>query len=204
MANLTNVAKNYKLDYKKIFSYLSSHPSPDYSTNFMGNEFIINDSAVERVVAAYKESLIPKKEDPLKEEKDRELAIKKSKIPVTTCDIKEDYEIISPIYIRITNRDGQYSELEKKHNALLESKNSSGQLSEDKEDLFTLLFMSGSEHVFEKAFFIAVEELKERAFRIGADAIVGMKYDMDLDINGFFYLQMYGTAIKRKDTPDYV
>ena len=53
---------------------------------------------------------------------------------------------------------------------------------------------------FEKAFYIAVEELKLRAMQLGADAIIGMRQDIDLDTNGFafFYLQMYGTAVKFK------
>ncbi len=37
-----------------------------------------------------------------------------------------------------------------------------------------------------------------RAAALGADAIIGMRQDIDLDTNGFsyFYLQMYGTAVK--------
>lgn len=51
---------------------------------------------------------------------------------------------------------------------------------------------------FEKAFYIAVEELKKRAVILGADAIICMRQDIDLDSNGFayFYLQMYGTAVR--------
>ena len=53
---------------------------------------------------------------------------------------------------------------------------------------------------FDKAFFIVVEELKKRAARMGADAVIGMRQDIDLDTNAFtyFYLQMYGTAVKFK------
>ena len=51
---------------------------------------------------------------------------------------------------------------------------------------------------FEKAFFIAVQELKKRAALLEADAVIGMRQDIDLDTNAFqfFYLQMYGTAVK--------
>ena len=51
---------------------------------------------------------------------------------------------------------------------------------------------------FEKAFFIATEELKKRGEMVGADAIICMRQDIDMDTNGFafFYLQMYGTAVK--------
>ena len=52
---------------------------------------------------------------------------------------------------------------------------------------------------FEKAFFVAVQELKKRAVVLGGDAIVSMRQDIDLDTNGvqFFYLQIYGTVVKR-------
>ena len=35
---------------------------------------------------------------------------------------------------------------------------------------------------------------------LNADAIIGLKQDIDLDTTGFqyFYLQMYGTAVKFK------
>ena len=53
---------------------------------------------------------------------------------------------------------------------------------------------------FDEAFFISVEELKKRAYYMGADAIIGMKEELNLDTNGFqhFYMQMYGTAVKFK------
>jgi uncharacterized protein YbjQ (UPF0145 family) len=52
--------------------------------------------------------------------------------------------------------------------------------------------------LFDSAFFVAVEELKLRAARIGADAIVHMRQDIDMDTSGmqYFYLQMYGTAVR--------
>lgn len=54
---------------------------------------------------------------------------------------------------------------------------------------------------FDAAYYIAVEELKRRAFLVGADAIVGLRADFDLDTNGYqyFYLQVYGTAVKLTD-----
>lgn len=53
---------------------------------------------------------------------------------------------------------------------------------------------------FDQAFYIAVEELKIRAAMLGADAVISMRQDIDLDTTSFqfFYLQMYGTAIKFK------
>ena len=53
---------------------------------------------------------------------------------------------------------------------------------------------------FEVAFFVAIEELKKRASMVGANAIICLRQDIDLDTNAFqfFYLQMYGTAVKIK------
>ena len=36
---------------------------------------------------------------------------------------------------------------------------------------------------------------------MGADAVIGMRQDIDIDTNGFsyFYLQMYGTAVRLKN-----
>ena len=50
---------------------------------------------------------------------------------------------------------------------------------------------------FEQAFFVAVQELKKRAALVGANAIIGMRQDINLDTNAFqfFYLQMYRTAL---------
>ena len=51
---------------------------------------------------------------------------------------------------------------------------------------------------FDDAFYIAVAEMKIRAIEMGADAVIGVKMDFDLDTTNFgaFYLQMYGTAVK--------
>ena len=59
---------------------------------------------------------------------------------------------------------------------------------------------SAGQNDFDKAFFIAVQELKARASILKADAIICMRQDLDLDTNGFqyFYMQMYGTAVKFK------
>jgi uncharacterized protein YbjQ (UPF0145 family) len=56
---------------------------------------------------------------------------------------------------------------------------------------------SAGQNDFDKAFYIAVQELKSRAEILNADAIVSMRQDIDLDTNGFqyFYLQMYGTVV---------
>ena len=59
---------------------------------------------------------------------------------------------------------------------------------------------SVGEDDFQKAFFIVMEELKRKAITIGADAIIHMRQDVDIETHDFqfFYLQMYGTAVKLK------
>ncbi len=61
-----------------------------------------------------------------------------------------------------------------------------------------LLEHSVNQTDFEKAFFVAVQELKKRAKAINAHAVISMRQDIDIDTNGFqyFYLQMYGTAVR--------
>ncbi len=136
-----------------------------------------------------------------------ELLNKKTDIVVTTMDLHRDYEIIGPVYIQINNRSNMFSSLRTKYSNLLENIKSSGQGSNDKIsglEIMQVLFVNTGTYNghanFDDAFFIAVEELKERAALLGADAVIGMRQDIDLDSNGFqyFYLQMYGTAVKFK------
>ena len=77
-----------------------------------------------------------------------------------------------------------------------------GTMSEDRADWgFLYGEWSVGQNDFEAAFFIATEELKKRAKMVGADAVICMRQDIDMDTNGFayFYLQMYGTAVKFVD-----
>lgn len=125
-------------------------------------------------------------------------------IIVTTGDLKQDYEIIGPVYFQVSNK-GIFSsalgKLVKKYNEEILKMKKKGTISGEKVDWgFLYGEWSVGQSDFEKAFFVAVEELKVRATMLGADAIIGMRQDIDLDTNGFqfFYLQMYGTAVKFK------
>ena len=126
-------------------------------------------------------------------------------IIVTTTDLKEDYEIIGPVYYQISNKGIFSSEMDRKiseyEKLIKDFKNSN--LMEDRKNDWGFLYGEytfGMQNDFDKAFYIAVEELKLKAEIMGADAIVGMKQDIDLDTNSiqYFYLQMYGTAVKIK------
>lgn len=119
-------------------------------------------------------------------------------VVVTTGDLRQDYDIISPIFFQVSNRDlfsSKFTKLTKQYEAelLALERRQSGALSE-----LTMGFIMGEwsvgESDFEKDFYIATEELKRKSLALGTDAVICMKQDIDLDTNGFqyFYLQMYG------------
>ena len=123
-------------------------------------------------------------------------------MPVTTCDIKQDYEIIGPVYYQISNKGffgGALASKIKEYSGKIEAMKREGTMGQDRAD-WGFLFgeWSVGQSDFEKAFLIATEELKKRATLVGANAIIGMRQDIDIDTNGFafFYLQMYGTAVR--------
>lgn len=127
-----------------------------------------------------------------------------SKVIVTTGDLKQDYEILGPVYFQVSNKGlfgnalGKYV---KKYQAEIQEMKRSGTMSQDRADWgFLYGEWSVGQSDFEKAFFIATEELKKRGEMVGADAIICMRQDIDMDTNCFayFYLQMYGTAVKFK------
>ena len=125
-------------------------------------------------------------------------------IIVTTGDLKNDYEVIGPVYFQVSNK-GFFSSalgrLVDKYRDEIREKKHSGLMTEEKSDWgFIYGEWSVGQTDFEKAFFVATEELKKRASMLNADAIIGMKQDIDMDTNSFqyFYLQMYGTAVRFK------
>lgn len=123
-------------------------------------------------------------------------------MPVTTGDIHRDYQIIGPVFFQVSNKgiiSSQLGRLKKKYQAEIEEMRKRGQVGPPQADWgFIIGEWSVGQSDFELAFYIAVQELKKRASKLGADAIVGMRQDIDLDTNSFafFYLQMYGTAVK--------
>ena len=127
-------------------------------------------------------------------------------IVVCTGDIRRDYEIVGPVYFHLSNRGmfgSQFSRLEKDYREAIERWSRSGQATgvqpQFSDVVLTFLGEWGASFsAFDKAFFIAVEELRKRAARLGADGIVFVRQDIDLDTTGFqyFYLQIYGTAVR--------
>ena len=126
------------------------------------------------------------------------------KVIVTTGDLRQDYEILGPVYFQVSNK-GLFSSAlgnyVKKYQDEIQVMKNSGIMSQDRADWgFIYGEWSVGQSDFEKAFFIATEELKKRGEMVGADAIICMRQDIDMDTNGFafFYLQMYGTAVRFK------
>lgn len=161
--------------------------------------------------------------EPLNDLKHRHDLIQIQKIFVTTTNIKREYDIIGPVFYQINDagsgkmifqKQKEYrsvinalkdqNQLVNQNASITESIGalsgmielfSTGDISSSTKDLL------GNGHTqFDEAFFISVEELKKRAYYMGADAIIGMKEELNLDTNGFqhFYMQMYGTAVKFK------
>ena len=129
-----------------------------------------------------------------------------SEIIVTTGDIKRDYEILGPIYFQVSNKGlllgGTLERLKRYYSDQIQAMKAKGTMSRATADWgFLYGEWSVGQNDFEAAFFIATEELKKRAKMVGADAVIGMRQDIDMDTTGFcyFYLQMYGTAVKFKE-----
>jgi uncharacterized protein YbjQ (UPF0145 family) len=125
-------------------------------------------------------------------------------IVVTTGDVRRDYDILGPIYFQVSNKGlfgSALSKLISKYGAEMTTAKKHGQVGGFRADWgFLYGEWSVGQSAFEQAFFVAVQELKLRAAMLGADAVIGMRQDIDLDTTGFqyFYLQMYGTAVKFK------
>ena len=131
-----------------------------------------------------------------------------SSMPVTTGDLHQAYDIIGPVYFQVSNKgllSSALSDLTAQYKAQIKAMKAQGTMSNDRSDWgFLYGEWSVGQNEFETAFYIATQELKKRAALVGGDAIIGMRQDIDLDSNGFsyFYLQMYGTAVKIKNNQE--
>ena len=171
---------------------------------------------------AHQEELKAIEESHKKEIEGKKLELRKfkeqsSSLIVTTGDLKCDYEILGPVFFQLNDAGGgtTFRNYLNEYKQMLADK--ANQRSNDQVSTLEMLGavanvlsifaggpqdrdLLGNNHTqFDAAFFIGVEELKYRAALLGGDAIIGMRQDFDLDTNGFqhFYLQLYGTAVKR-------
>lgn len=123
-------------------------------------------------------------------------------IIVTTGDLKKEYEVLGPVYFQVSNKGlfgSAFGTLKKQYTEEIQAMKDRRTMSADRADWgFLYGEWSVGQNDFEAAFYIATEELKKRALIVGADAVICMRQDIDLDTNGlsYFYLQMYGTAVK--------
>lgn len=123
-------------------------------------------------------------------------------IIVTTGDISREYEVLGPVYFQVSNKgifSSAFSKLAKQYKDELARLKKEGQISKERPDWgFLYGEWSAGQSDFDKAFYIAVQELKKRAAMLDANAIISMRQDIDLDTTAFqyFYLQMYGTAVR--------
>jgi hypothetical protein len=125
-------------------------------------------------------------------------------IIVTTGDLKYAYSIIQPVFVQISNKGilkNQYDHLEVKHKNILQGLQEKGILpKEDNKKRGTIAHQSTSStgHKMERAFYLALEEIKIHAQQLGGQAVVYMRYETDFvdSLPNEFYLQMYGTVVK--------
>lgn len=202
-----DIAKQYGFDQRHFESFVNKQTE----VRVRGFNFdVIDDNDVPRIVENYRKAL--KYDDDLnkattqldaetaEEKRQRELAIRS--IPVTTGDLHQAYEIIGPVYFQISNKGlfgSALTDYKQKYQSLLNDMKKQGTMSERRNDWgFLYGEWSVGQNDFEAAFYIATEEIKRRAAMLGADAVICMRQDIDMDTNGFafFYLQMYGTAVK--------
>lgn len=119
-------------------------------------------------------------------------------ILTTTADLKQDYEVIGPVYYHISNNGfftSQLSKLLKKYEKSLEKTDDADENWRTAYGKFSL----GMDNRFDKAYYVGVRELQERAADLGGDAIIGLKQSIQLDQTlQLFHMQFYGTAVKLK------
>ena len=134
----------------------------------------------------------------------REELVRIFQIAVTTGDVKQDYAIIGPVCSQIHNRTIHPNEFNRKlqqYHRDISDILSKGLLSQMGND-YSWLYGSqtGEDCLLEIGSLIAMQELKKRGRSMGADAIICMRQNMNVDMGNpnNFSLQMYGTAIKYK------
>ncbi len=133
-----------------------------------------------------------------------------NEVIVTTCDLKQDYDVIGPVFYQISNKGvfgSKLATMKKQYKEQIQQGMQKGSFDSNQRTDWSFLFLEwgvGQED-FQFAFYIATEEIKKMAQKMGADAVIGMRQDIDIDTNGFsyFYLQMYGTAVRFKENSNY-
>lgn len=127
-------------------------------------------------------------------------ALRSKDVVVSTGDIRGDYEVLGPVFFAVSNKglfSSQLDELTRKHGIPATGSTwSDGDIG--------WAFLAGEWPVghqqFPRGFLVCIEELKLQTLRLGGDGVIWLRQDVDLDTSGFqfFYMQAYGTAIRRR------
>lgn len=132
----------------------------------------------------------------------REELVKIYNIPITTGDLKQDYEVIGPVFYHIRNRANGADEMMRRtqqyHNEISDI-HVTHLVPESKINYeWTYSSNTGTGGQSEILSMIATQELKKRAHALGADAIICMRQEVQFEpgITSSIFLQMYGTAVR--------
>jgi hypothetical protein len=116
-------------------------------------------------------------------------------ILVTTGDLRDVYQVLRPVYFSTSNRNKVLDQTAAKFGIPMDGSGTP--------DLMLAVFANYAEvkwTAFPAAFEVCVEGIRRACFALGGDAVVAMRQDIDIDnsVTGvpFFYMQMYGTAVK--------
>lgn len=123
--------------------------------------------------------------------------VRATDVIVTTGDLRENYEILGPVFSHVTNKSGQLDELARKFG--IEEKEKGPDLISTVAYAFLLGELPLGQQHFRRAFAVCIADLRAQVSRLGGDALVWLRQDLDLDTTGFqyFYMQAYGTAVRR-------
>lgn len=134
------------------------------------------------------------------------LAEKIATLQVSTGDVRGDYKVIGPVVFCLSNRGimkSQFETLREKHKSALQKQRARGHLNGETDggDILVGLLtgdLNFEARTYDQALWIGFEEMRSRAVRVGADAVIWVRQDMHIDNSGmeYFYLQVTGTAVR--------
>lgn len=120
-----------------------------------------------------------------------------AQVVVSTTTLEEPFETLGPVYAVTTNLRGVLDAAAQKLGVNIQAVTDSEMLS-----AVVLGDSVANFRAFPIAFAVCVEQLKRDASRLGADAVVGMRMNFDLDRSGIgvqgFTMQLFGTAVRRR------
>jgi uncharacterized protein YbjQ (UPF0145 family) len=124
-----------------------------------------------------------------------------SQVLVSTTTLAEAYETVGPVYAITTNLRGVLDAAAKKLGIDIRAVTDTEFLS-----AFATGDSVANYQAFPVAFAVCVEQLKRDAASLGANAVIGMRMNFDLDRSGgglsAFTMQLFGTAVRRHHSPE--